>query len=109
MCAVALAPPRLPEIAHPKGGGDRAAARELERELLVAATATRETLPRGRSSWSGPCRLPATWRWRYIYTDEPFDDLFPVASLGLIEAIDPFGLAAARSTRATQHQRFSAS
>ena len=28
---------------------------------------------------------------RYTYTDEPFDDLFQVASLGLIKAIDRFG------------------
>ena len=34
MCAVALAPPRLSQTTHPEGG-DRAAARELERELLI--------------------------------------------------------------------------
>ena len=34
MCAVALAPPRLSQTTQPKGG-DPAAAREHERELLI--------------------------------------------------------------------------
>ena len=34
MCAVALAPPRLSQTTHPEAG-DHAAARALERDLLV--------------------------------------------------------------------------
>ena len=88
MCAVALAPPRLSQTNYPKGG-DRAAARELEQELLIryhdfGDLAAREQLverflPLARD-------LAA----RYTYTDEPFDDLLQVASLGLIKAIDRF-------------------
>ena len=47
-------------------------------------------LPRVRSWWSVSCRWLAISRLRYTYTDEPFDDLLQVASLGLIKAIDRF-------------------
>ena len=43
-----------------------------------------------RSWWSVSCRWLAISRLRYTYADEPFDDLFQVASLGLIKAIDRF-------------------
>jgi RNA polymerase sigma-B factor len=88
MCAVALAPPRLSQTTHPKGG-DRAAARELERRLLVryhelGDLAAREELCERFLPLARDLAL------RYTYTDEPFDDLLQVASLGLIKAIDRF-------------------
>jgi RNA polymerase sigma-B factor len=88
MCAVALAPPRLSQATHPKGG-DRAAARELERELLIryhdfGDLAAREELVERFLPLARDLAL------RYTYTDEPFDDLLQVASLGLIKAIDRF-------------------
>jgi RNA polymerase sigma-B factor len=88
MCAVALAPPRLSKTTHP-GGGDRAAARELERQLLIRyhragdLTAREELVQRFLP-------LARDLARRYTYTDEPFDDLVQVASLGLIKAIDRF-------------------
>jgi RNA polymerase sigma-B factor len=88
MCAVALAPPRQPRIPHAKRR-DRAAAQEEERQLLIryhrdGDLAAREELverfiPLARDLAS-----------RYTYTDQPFDDLLQVASLGLIKAIDRF-------------------
>jgi RNA polymerase sigma-B factor len=88
MCAVALAPPRLSQTTHPKGG-DRAAAREAERRLLVryhefGELAAREELCERFLPLARDLAL------RYTYTDEPFDDLLQVASLGLIKAIDRF-------------------
>jgi RNA polymerase sigma-B factor len=88
MCAVALAPPRLSQTTHPEGG-DRAAARELERELLIryhefGDLAAREELVERLLPLARDLAL------RYTYTDEPFDDLLQVASLGLIKAIDRF-------------------
>src|SRR6188474_2165891 len=77
MCAVALR------------GSDRAAARELERELLTryhdfGDLAAREELVERFLP------LARDLAMRYTYTDEPFDDLLQVASLGLIKAIDRF-------------------
>ena len=68
---------------------DRQAAREVERRLLVAYhrdgdLAAREELVERLLPFA---RDLAT---RYAYTDEPFDDLLQVASLGLIKAIDRF-------------------
>ena len=88
MCAVALAPPRLSQTTHPEGG-DRAAARELERELLIryhefGDLAAREELVERFLPLARDLAL------RYTYTDEFFDDLLQVASLGLIKAIDRF-------------------
>jgi len=88
MCAVALAPPRLSQTTPPKGG-DRAAARELEQELLIryhdlGDLAAREELVERFLPLARDLAL------RYTYTDEPFDDLLQVASLGLIKAIDRF-------------------
>ena len=88
MCAVALAPPRLSQTTHPKGG-DRAAAREAERRLLVryhefGDLAAREELCERFLPLARDLAL------RYTYTDEPFEDLLQVTSLGLIKAIDRF-------------------
>jgi RNA polymerase sigma-B factor len=88
MCAVALAPPRLSQTTtHPDGA--RAAARELERELLVryhefGDLAAREELVERFLPLARDLAL------RYTYTDEPFDDLLQVASVGLVKAIDRF-------------------
>jgi RNA polymerase sigma-B factor len=88
MCAVALAPPRLSQTTHPKAG-ERAGARGLERDLLVryherGDLAAREELVERFLPLARDLAL------RYTYTDEPFDDLLQVASLGLIKAIDRF-------------------
>jgi len=88
MCAVALAPPRLSQTTHP-AGGDRGAARQLERELLIryhvhGDLAAREELVERFLPLARDLAL------RYAYTDEPLDDLLQVASLGLIKAIDRF-------------------
>jgi RNA polymerase sigma-B factor len=87
MCAVALAP-TLFQTTNPERL-DRATARELERELLIryhrdGDLAAREQLVRRCLP------LARELARRYIYTDEPFDDLLQVASLGLIKAIDRF-------------------
>jgi RNA polymerase sigma-B factor len=88
MSALALAPSRLPRLSLAKRG-ERDAARELERELLIryhreGDLAAREQLVTRF--------LPFTrdLARRYSYADEPFDDLFQVASLGLLKAIDRF-------------------
>jgi RNA polymerase sigma-B factor len=88
MCAVALAPPRLSQTTHPERG-DRAAERELERALLIryhraGDLAAREELVQRCLP------LARDLARRYSYTDEPFDDLLQVASLGLIKAVDRF-------------------
>jgi len=66
-----------------------AAVRELERELLVryheeGDLAAREELCERFLPLARDLAL------RYTYTDEPFDDLLQVASLGLVKAIDRF-------------------
>jgi RNA polymerase sigma-B factor len=88
MCAVTLARPRLSQTNHLERP-DRAAARALERALLVryhraGDLAAREELVRRFLPFA--CDLAR----RYTYTDEPLDDLLQVASLGLIKAIDRF-------------------
>ena len=88
MCAVALAPPKLSQTATPERR-DRAAAREIERALLIryhraGDLAAREELVKRCLP------LARELARRYTYTDEPFDDLLQVASLGLIKAIDRF-------------------
>ena len=88
MTAIALAaakPARIPL----RTGRDRAAAREVERRLLVryhneGDLAAREELV------ARFLPLARDLARRYRYTDEPFDDLLQVASLGLIKAIDRF-------------------
>jgi RNA polymerase sigma-B factor len=99
MCAVALARPRLSQTTHPEGG-DRAAARLLERDLLVryhecGDLAAREELVERFLPFARDLAL------RYTYTDEAFDDLLQVASLGLIKAIDRFD--AGRGTKFTSY------
>jgi RNA polymerase sigma-B factor len=79
MCPVAPAPPRLSQTID----------RELERELLIryhdgGDLAAREQLVERFLPLARDLAL------RYTYTDEPFDDLLQVASLGLIKAIDRF-------------------
>jgi RNA polymerase sigma-B factor len=88
MCAVALAPPRLSQTTNPERR-DRAAARGLEQALLIryhraGDLAAREELVQRCLP------LARDLARRYTYTDEPFDDLLQVASLGLIKAIDRF-------------------
>ena len=88
MCAVALAPPKHSETTDPERR-DRAAARELERALLIryhrtGDLAAREELVQRFLPFARDLAR------RYTYTDEPFDDLLQVASLGLIKAIDRF-------------------
>ena len=88
MCAVALAPPRLSQTTRPQAG-NRAAAREIERDLLIryherGDLAAREELV-GRF-----LPLARDLALRYTYTDEAFDDLLQVASLGLVKAVDRF-------------------
>jgi RNA polymerase sigma-B factor len=88
MNAIALAaarPARLPRDT----GRDRAKAREVERRLLVryrneGDLAAREELTERFLPLARDLAL------RYTYTDEAFDDLLQVASLGLIKAIDRF-------------------
>jgi RNA polymerase sigma-B factor len=88
MCAVALAPTRLSQTTNPKRL-DRAAARELERALLIRYH--RDGNLAARDELVERCLpLARELARRYIYTDEPFDDLLQVASLALIKAIDRF-------------------
>jgi RNA polymerase sigma-B factor len=89
MSAIALAPVgslRIPRRSKPC---DRAQARETERQLLLryhreGDLAAREELVERFLPLARDLAL------RYSYTDEPFDDLLQVASLGLIKAIDRF-------------------
>ena len=88
MCAVALAPPQLSQTTTPERRG-RAAGREIERALLIryhraGDLAAREELVKRCLP------LARGLAGRYTYTDEPFDDLLQVASVGLIKAIDRF-------------------
>jgi RNA polymerase sigma-B factor len=87
--AVALAPASPPRIPRRMKDGDRADARETERQLLVryhleGDLAAREELVERFLPLARDLAL------RYTYTDEPFDDLLQVASLGLIKAVDRF-------------------
>jgi RNA polymerase sigma-B factor len=87
MCAVALAP-TLSQTTNPKRL-DRAAARELERALLIRYH--RDGNLAAREELVERCLpLARELARRYIYTDEPFDDLLQVASLALVKAIDRF-------------------
>jgi RNA polymerase sigma-B factor len=91
MSAVALASPSLPRLAPRRfdRDQDRAQAQETERQLLFryhreGDLAAREELAERFLPLARDLAL------RYTYTDEPFDDLLQVASLGLIKAIDRF-------------------
>ena len=88
MTVATLAVPRVPRSPRrePCAGAD---ARETERLLLVryhefGDVAAREELVERFLPLARDLAL------RYTYTDEPFDDLLQVASLGLIKAIDRF-------------------
>jgi RNA polymerase sigma-B factor len=88
MSAVALASPSLPRFTR-RQDCDRAQAQETERQLLLSYhlegdLAAREELTERFLPLARDLAL------RYTYTDEPFDDLLQVASLGLIKAIDRF-------------------
>jgi RNA polymerase sigma-B factor len=88
MCAVALAPPKLSRTTNPERR-DRAATRELERALLIRYHRTGDVA--ARDELVERCLpLARELARRYTYTDEPFDDLLQVASVGLIKAIDRF-------------------
>ncbi len=88
MCAVALAPLRLTQTAYP-GRRDRAATRELERQLLIRYHRTGDLA--ARDELVERCLpLARDLARRYVYRDESFDDLLQVASLGLLKAIDRF-------------------
>jgi RNA polymerase sigma-B factor len=89
MSAVALASPSLSRLPRLSVVEDRAQARETERQLLIryhreGDLAAREELTERFLPLARDLAL------RYTYTDEPFDDLLQVASLGLIKAIDRF-------------------
>jgi RNA polymerase sigma-B factor len=87
MCALALAP-RLSQTTY-RARLDRAAARKLERELLIRYHRTGDLA--AREELVERCLpLARDLARRYVYTDESFDDLLQVASLGLIKAIDRF-------------------
>jgi RNA polymerase sigma-B factor len=88
MTAVALVPPSAVRVPRRKDC-DRDQARETERQLLVryhleGDLAAREELVERFLPLARDLAL------RYTYTDEPFDDLLQVASMGLIKAIDRF-------------------
>jgi RNA polymerase sigma factor (sigma-70 family) len=88
MSAVALATPSVPRFTRRKPW-NRAEAQETERQLLIryhrdGDLAAREELTERFLPLARDLAL------RYTYTDEPFDDLLQVASLGLIKAIDRF-------------------
>ena len=88
MSVAVLAAPSLPRMPRRKDG-DRVAAREAERQLLIryhleGDLAAREELVERFLPLARDLAL------RYTYTDESFDDLLQVASLGLIKAIDRF-------------------
>jgi RNA polymerase sigma-B factor len=88
MSAVALASPSLSGFTRRKPC-DRAEAQETERQLLLryhraGDLAAREELAERLLP------LARDLAARYTYTDEPFDDLLQVASLGLVKAIDRF-------------------
>jgi len=88
MSTEALAALRLPRVSRAERG-DRVAAPEVERQLLIdyhseGDLAAREELVERFLPLARDLAL------RYTYTDESFDDLLQVASLGLIKAIDRF-------------------
>jgi len=88
MTVIALASSSAARAAQRKDN-DQAEARELERQLLIryhreGDLAAREELVVRFLPLARDLAL------RYTYTDEAFDDLLQVASLGLIKAIDRF-------------------
>ena len=101
--AVAVAAPFPRPSPRPRGplsARDRAKRDRAERELLIryhrqGDLAAREELVERFLP------LARDLAQRYSYTDEPFDDLLQVASLGLIKAIDRFE--PGRGTRFTSY------
>src|SRR5918994_4721113 len=88
MTAVQPAGPGLPRTSQAVGG-DRVAAREVERRLLIRYH--RERDPAARAELVERfLPLARDLALRYRHTEEPFDDLLQVASVGLIKAIDRF-------------------
>jgi RNA polymerase sigma-B factor len=88
MTALAVAPARFPRISR-RRECDRAEARETERQLLVRYHHEGDLFAR-EELVERFLPLARDLALRYTYTDEPFDDLLQVASLGLIKAIDRF-------------------
>jgi RNA polymerase sigma-B factor len=88
MCALALASPRLSQRTHPHRR-ERGETRELEQALLVRYHRAGDLDAREELV---ELFLPFARELarRYAYTDEPFDDLLQVASLGLLKALDRF-------------------
>jgi RNA polymerase sigma-B factor len=90
MSALALARPSAPPHRQSRRRPcDQESSREAERQLLIGYhrngdLAAREELVERFLPLARDLAL------RYTYTDEPFDDLLQVASLGLIKAIDRF-------------------
>jgi RNA polymerase sigma-B factor len=89
MSATTLAQPSVPRILRRPACGGPTESREVERRLLVeyhrgGDLGAREELVERFLPLARDLAL------RYTYTDEPFDDLLQVASLGLIKAIDRF-------------------
>ena len=88
MDTVALAAPGV--IPFPSRNGDtKEDARAIERQLLIRYHREGDLLARDELA-KRFLPLARDLALRYTYTDEPFDDLLQVASLGLIKAIDRF-------------------
>jgi RNA polymerase sigma-B factor len=88
MSAVALASASSPHT-PPRPGSDRSRAREHERRLLARYHREGDVIAR-EELVQRLLPLARDLALRYSYTDEPVDDLFQVASVGLIKAIDRF-------------------
>jgi RNA polymerase sigma-B factor len=88
MTAVALASASRAPIPR-RTTPNRAAVWEIERRLFVRYRQERDVAAR-EELVERFLPLARDFALRYAYTDEPFDDLLQVASLGLIKAIDRF-------------------
>jgi RNA polymerase sigma-B factor len=88
MCAVALASPRLSQCSPPERR-KHAATRKFEQALLVRYHRTGDLKAREELA-ERFLPLARELARRYSYTDEAFDDLIQVASLGLLKALDRF-------------------
>jgi len=88
MSAVTLAGSRTTRFSREKES-DRAQAQEAERQLLIRYHVDRDLAAREELA-ERFLPLARDLALRYTYTDESFDDLLQVASLGLIKAIDRF-------------------
>jgi RNA polymerase sigma-B factor len=88
MTAATLAPPQplLTELRSPIRATD---SRDIERQLLVRYHEEGDLQAR-EELCARFLPLARDLALRYTYTDEPYDDLLQVASLGLIKAIDRF-------------------